>query len=509
MSALDILPITVYALIVLGIGLATTRRGGEEDYLLGGRRIPAPAVLLSLVATELSAATYIGVPESAYGALAWTYLQFGVGSILARLVLGIWVIPLYHRRGVRTVYEFIGQRYGPSARLATAWIFLVGRLFASSVRLFIAGTAFALVSGLSLEVAVLGCGGIAAIYAVSGGIRAVIWTDAFQGLVLLCGAGAILAAITAQAPGGAAALLEWTRDQDAARLLQLELDGGLRGLLASSSFVVSAVAGGFFLTLATHSTDHDMVQRLLTTRTGRAGGAALVSSGFVNIPVVVLFLSVGTGLAALHALEGGGAGGQDLVASFVRDRMEDPWRGLVVAGLFAAAMSSLDSAICAIGATWTVDIAVASSSRDASSEAGTSSRARRGNVVIAALLVGGAIGFSVHQSEHAEQGLSLVEVALSSMGIVYGALLGLFAMALLSRRGRGAGAVAGLCVGGALGVLLFLQQTIWDQVWVAWVWRIPICALVTMVVIALFPGGTASGAPGWPESDGESDAHRR
>lgn len=143
MGFIDFLVIGLYAAAVLAIGTAVGRRWpGADDFLLGDRRVPTGAVLLSLVATELSAATFVGVPADAYGKLAWTYLQFGIGSIFARIVLARWVVPLYHRRRVRTVYEFIGERFGTGARRGTAGTFLIGRLFASSVRLYIAAFAF-------------------------------------------------------------------------------------------------------------------------------------------------------------------------------------------------------------------------------------------------------------------------------------------------------------------------------------------------------------------------------
>ncbi len=315
MGFIDFLVIGLYAAAVLAIGTAVGRRWpGADDFLLGDRRVPTGAVLLSLVATELSAATFVGVPADAYGKLAWTYLQFGIGSIFARIVLARWVVPLYHRRRVRTVYEFIGERFGTGARRGTAGTFLIGRLFASSVRLYIAAFAFSRVFGSGIEIAIIACGLIAAVYSIRGGIRAVIWTDALQGAVLLAGAVAVLATIAAQMPGGLTGVFEWARESGA--IAWLSFDRPATGDTASAGdwlslilrhdrHVITAVVGGFVLTLATHSTDHDMVQRLLTTKTGRQGGIALALSGFVNVPVVILFLSIGTGLAALAASGGG------------------------------------------------------------------------------------------------------------------------------------------------------------------------------------------------------------
>lgn len=492
MELLDLLMILAYAGAVLAIGAVVTRRHGDaDDFLLGGRRVPTGAVLLSLVATELSAATFVGVPSSAFGALAWTYLQFGIGSLVARLVLARTVIPLYHRAGVRTVYEFVGGRFGDGARRATAATFLVGRIFASSVRLYIAAFAFALVIEVPIAWAIVGCGLVAAAYSVGGGIRAVIWTDALQGAVLLLGAAAALLTIGARIDGGLPAAFSWASEMGAMGWIDISgpaaeegtgASAWLLSILGRSDFLVTALLGGFFLTLATHSTDHDMVQRLLTTKTGRQGGSALAWSGFVNFPVVILFLSIGTALAAYQALgDFTPPDAKGAFPHFVRTEMLAPWRGLVLAGLFAAAMSSLDSAICAIGATWSVDLA----GRHEEAELGR--RSRWSTLFFAVVLILGAISFAAYERVYSNPRISLVEVALSAMTIVYGALLGTFLCGFLTRRGNSRGVAVSLAVGGTIGAVLFLQKLLFGAVPIAWPWWIPISATVSFAVTCAFP----------------------
>lgn len=485
----------LYGAVALAIGVWTTRRAkpGAEDFLLGGRHVPTALVLFSLVATELSAATFVGVPSGSYRSLAWTYLQFGIGSILARLVLAHWVIPLYHRERVRTVYEYIGTRFGEGARRATAVTFLVGRWLASSVRLFIAASAFALVLGGGVERAIIGCGIVAAIYSVSGGIRAVIWTDAWQGFVLFAGAIAMVVAISEAAPNGLRSIFEWAQSHNATELFSLGTPAGVAGsetpswlatMFSTSTHTVTAILGGFFLTLATHSTDHDMVQRLLTAKSGKAGGRALFWSGFVNVPVVLLFLFIGTGFAALDEIAGVTRSAEDargIVSIFVRESMGSPWRGIVIAGLFAAAMSSLDSAICAIGATWSVDVR-----GGGDSAAGEPRRERRSAFCVALALIVGALGFASYDRHFADPSISLVEVALSAMTVVSGALLGVFGAGFLTRRGTSRGAVVGLMTGSVIGALLFGQKLVLGEVPIAWPWWIPISGTITFFVVCQF-----------------------
>jgi len=511
MSLFDALVIALYAAAVLAIGAAVTRRdAGGEDYLLGSRRIPAWAALCSLIATELSAATFIGVPNDAFVNLGWTYLQFGIGSLLARLVLARVVIPLYHRERVRTVYEFIGTRYGEGARLATAWTFLGGRLIAASVRLFIAGFAFAHVIGAGSELAIIGCGIVAAVYSTSGGIRAVIWTDVLQGAILLAGAVAALATIHGAMPGGLPAALDWAREEGAMRWLSFprpEPAGESASaaewallLLRTPNAFITALAGGFFLTLATHSTDHDMVQRLLTTQSGRKGGIALAASGLVNFPVVALFLLLGTGLAALRAAGVFHPEGTDQVfPQFVSEWMAPPWRGLLLAGLFAATMSSLDSTMCALSATWAVDIRGSGGRARDGAPAGDGSlerASRLGTAVFAGLLVLFALGFAEYRERHAGEQTSLVQFALSAMTVVYGALLAVFVFGFLVRRGSSTGAVIALAAGSATGAALFLQKFWLGETRIAWPWWVPISAAVSFAIVSAFPYTPREGAAG-------------
>lgn len=349
MSDFDYIVIALYAGLVLGIGLWAARgRTAPQDLLLGRRTVPGWAVLLSMIATELSAATFIGVPVAAYAG-NWSYLQLAFGSLLGKLVLARWVIPLYHRLEVVTVYGFLESSFGPQTRRAAAAAFAAGRILASGVRLFIAALAFSLVSDQSLESTIVACGVLAIGYTRIGGIRSVIWTDALQGAVFVLAACALLWSVT-NVDGGITAVFDWGTARGKTTIFQWT---PLFTLSTSLGFG-TALIGGFFLTLATHATDHDMVQRLLTTRSGGAGGRALVGSGLLNFPLSLMFLFVGTGIAYQYAsLPAYDITATDqILPTFALHELPAGARGLVFAGLLAAAMSSLDSAICAIATTW-------------------------------------------------------------------------------------------------------------------------------------------------------------
>jgi solute:Na+ symporter, SSS family len=485
MDGLDFLAIALYGAAVLALGIGAGRgHQSTAELVLGGRRLPTWAVGLSTVATELSAATFIGVPHAAYTG-DWSYLQLAFGALAAKLLIARRVIPLYYRLRVVTVYGFLEGRFGPGARLACALCFTGGRVLASGVRLFIAALAFSVAAGVSLEAAIVACGAVAGVYTLVGGIRAVVWTDVLQGAVFVAAAGLLLAAVTAAAPGGLAGLLDWAGANGRTQVFHV----APWLALSDGRSVATAFAGGFFLTLATHTTDHDMVQRLLTTRDGRAGARALVGSALANFPLTALFLAIGTGLAHFYATPHAYPPGDParILPTFAIHELPSGARGLVFAGLFAAAMSSLDSAVCALATTWITDIRPAGGD-DASSVV----RLRRASLVFTLLLIGAALGMAAYHRALAERAgaapVSLVDLALSAMTVLYGGLLGVFAVGLAGEsRGSDASARAGLAAGAVVGLALFVHPVVLGGTWIAWAWWIPIGAAVTALVVASAP----------------------
>jgi SSS family transporter len=469
--------IGLYAVAVLWIGARASRgQHTAADLQVGQRQLPAWAVLLSMAATELSAATFIGVPQAAYAG-DWSYLQFALGALAAKCVIAWRVIPLYYELEIVTVYGALEARYGKRTRRLAAACFALGRLLASGVRLFIAALAVAVVTGGSVEASIVGCGVVAGLYTTAGGIRAVVWTDALQAALLLLGALALLFAIGSDVSGGGL------------RILHTDSLIALR----DSSAIGVALIGGFFLTLATHTTDHDMVQRLLTTPDARQAGRALLGSALLNFPLTALFLAVGTGLAYAFQTPPGYdvSDASRIVPLYAFHALAPGVRGLVFAGIFAAAMSSLDSAICAIATTVSVDLLPA-----AKSDAHMRRRTRVASLCCCILLIGAAIWMaSVHgdlqqQAEGSGRaGPSLVEFALSSMTILYGGLLGVFALGIFGGKRRSdAGGVAGLIAGAAVGLCLFLHEPLLGRSWIAWPWWIPISASASWCTAWLVAG---------------------
>lgn len=479
--AADWLVIAGYAGLVLWIGLRVARSdpGRVTTFTVANRAMPTWVATGSLLATELSAATFLGVPHAGFTG-DWSYLQLLVGALIGRIIVAYAMIRRYAALELVTVYQVFGQRVGPSSRRLAAALFLLGRLLASGVRLYLAGLAFSVATGLPLSGSILVAGLVAGIYTGSGGIRSVMWTDILQaGLFIVAAVACVWVALP-------------LTGLDLAELYTVATQAGKTTIVQTPIFESSrslgpALIGGLFLALAAQGTDQDLVQRLLTTKNRSGGAIAVVASGVLTIPLAVIFLLLGTCLWALYTagmgLEPGVAAVADdqrVVAQFAATLMPVGLRGLVFAGLFAAAMSSLDSAIHALATTWITDIAPGKS---------PPKRLRRVTGTCTAALIATALGFIWYQQViSATSELNLVELALSAMSVIYGGLLGGVCVALFGRtRGSDRSCVAGMALGSLAGVLLFLQPLVLGEVAIPWTYWIPLTATLTIAIAWLAP----------------------
>jgi SSS family transporter len=439
---LDWAVLLTYAGSILFIGWYASR--GQSDahsHLRAGRSLPGWAVVFSVLATEVSAATYIGVPEAAFKG-NWNYLQFAIGALLGKWALSSWLIKLYWRLNLTTVYGLLGQRIGPLSQQAAAWAFLAGRLVASGVRLYIAALAFSVVTGMSVEAAIAIMALLSTSYTFMGGLRAVVWTDVAQGCIFFLGAATAIAFGLWKLGLPLSDVLNEAWNANKLEFLTLEDDG--LGFLASTRPLPVALLGGFFLVLATHGTDQENVQHLINTKSAKSGSRSLFVSGFATFPIVAIFLAVGTMLWVYHRhLEPVGYGittpldQKNIFPNFIMHVLPMGLRGLVFAGLFAAAISSLGATLNAVTTAWLKDIRGGRS--DAKQGLG---HVRALTVVFGIALCGVGLFFSWWAQD---KGDDLVQIALGAMTILYGGILGAFLSALLlARRGSDASVTTGM-----------------------------------------------------------------
>ena len=504
MTSVDLVILVVYlgGVTAWGAWLGKGARGGDE-YFLGRRDLPWFVVLLSVVATETSTLTFLSIPGIAYGG-SLAFLQIAVGYVLGRMAIAAWLLPAYHAGRLSTAYQLLEARFGPETRRFTSAIFMVTRLLADSVRLFATAIPLTLVTGWSLAVSIVVIGAITFVYTWIGGIRAVVWVDASQMVLYVAGGLIALVVLGQAAPGGWPDIL--TRAAEAGKLTVIDpaLDFGRPYTLWAG------LLGGAFLSMGSHGADQLIVQRLLACRDLAASRRALVGSGAAVLLQFALFLFVGLGLWAWY--EGAAFPRSDeIFARFIVEALPVGVRGLLIACVFAAAMSTLSSSINALASTTAYDFrrrggAGEGTGAEAAAGAGPGNEAAGGAAPEAAgvvderralrvgriaaavwtvLLVAAAIGFIPLSEESAA-----VEVSLGIASLVYGGLLGAFALARFAERATSASVRLGV----AAGIASVTAVWVFARAAVAWPWFVLIGAAITVVVGLLARGPGASAA---------------
>ena len=433
LSPLDLAVIGLYFAATLGIGLWSTRRQETAgDYFLGARNLPAWAVLLSIVATETSALTVISVPGiGARGSLV--FLQLAFGYLVGRIVVAGWLLPGYFRGEQETAYARLETRFGPGTRRLVSVVFLVTRFLGDGVRIYAGAIPLALVTGWSIPLSILAMGGVTLVYTWFGGLKAVVWADVVQLAVYVAGGVAALL-IAWQLAGGADVALGTAAAAGKLRLIDLSVD------LSSTYTLLGGLVGGAMLSAASHGTDQLIVQRLLATRSLKDARVALIGSGVVVIAQFLLFLLVGSAIWAAH-LAPAGLPADQIFPRFIVEQLPAGLAGLVVAGILAAAMSTISSSINALASSMTHDL-----------YAGWTGRRDPAHLLVVGRifsavwgigLIGGALFF---QRYAAGNDTPVVVLALSIASITYGALLGTFLLATRWPRARGRDVVGAVLV---------------------------------------------------------------
>lgn len=406
MAILDIgiLIITVAAVIVYGILQPSGKDAGS--YFLGSRSISWPVAAFSIVATETSTLTFLSLPG-----LAWFtglgFLNLAFGYIAGRFLVALLLIPRYFKGEVTTAYGVVEERYGMAGRRLLSIIFSVTRALADSVRLFSSAIPLAMLLSLNYSVAVVLIAAVTLLYTLSGGLRAVVKIDTLQFFLYMISAVVIL--IWLGGDGYLPSAAQWS---------ELLYKGFLERPFAVTAYSpLSGFIGGAFLSFASHGTDHMMVQRLLACGEPKGASKAVVASGFMVFLQFFLFLVLGLVLQKFMGPMDFNRG-DEVFPWFITHHVPTGLRGILLAGIMAAAMSTLSSSINALAsATW-YDILPGSF---------RSGNERMKAMVIslfwAVILV--ALAFLFMRSTK-----TLVEVGLGIASISYGTMVAVFIMSV-------------------------------------------------------------------------------
>nr|WP_279184190.1 sodium:solute symporter [Acetobacter syzygii] len=428
MSLTDLLVMLAYlaAMPVAALVLAG-RQSSSTSYLEGHGDLPWWALCLSLVATETSTLTVIGVPGIAYQS-GMVFVGLTVGYLLGRALVAWLFLPLYQQGRMLSAYDWLGQRFGPTMQRLASATFLVTRLLAEAVRLFagmlplatmLAAMQWHLPQPLLLGVIML----LTLLYTVCGGLKAVVWSDSIQFCLYLSGALACVALLWHKAPAGT-----WHTLQQAGRL---HLFAHHASFLHSAFTPLAAIGGGALLSVASHGTDQLMVQRMLAARSLRDARLALMGSA-VGVGILFALLSL-TGVL-LWARNGGqtlaqmGFASTDAIfPAYIVQDLPPGLRGLMLAGILAATMGSLSATLSAMTAASVGDFAPLCARAARALGCSALGFARLITVAWACALVGCA-GLFAHGSQ------SAVILGLSIAACGYGPMLGTFVAGMAMRR---------------------------------------------------------------------------
>ncbi len=436
-----------------------------RDYFLADRSSPWWAICFTIVATETSTLSFIGVPAQAYAG-SMVFLQLALGYIVGRIIVSLIFIPAYFRGELVTSYQLLQRRFGPRVKTAASGIFLGTRSLADGIRLFATALVIAVVTGVPVSWTVVILGAAMIVYTVRGGASAVIWTDVIQMFVYIAGAVVVLLALLHRLPGGWHDVIAAGSASGKFTMIDLSIS-------AKTAYTLWAgLVGGVALTLATHGTDQFLVQRLLSARSAREASLGLVLSGVIVFAQFALFLVIGIALFAYyqHVPVPPLGRADEILPAFIVHSLTGGVAGFIVAAIVAAALSPSLNAMAAV----TVSDLYVPFVRPAASDVDMMRVARQSTVAWGVVQIGVALAAQWMDR-------SVLDAGLAVLSLASGPVLGAFLVGVLPgfRRVGATAMLAGMIAG------IVVMAVLWWTGAVAWTWYAFIGAAVTAIAAVL------------------------
>ncbi len=527
--AIDSGVLLLYFIVIIGIGLFVGRRERDlADFALGRRQIAWWAILASLIAAETSAGTFFGTPGEGFTFRNYTYLQLALGTILARILVSYIFIKPYYDHKVYSIYEYLTARFGVGTKNLASAVFLFTRLLASGARLYVAAIALALgyemVRGVRPDQtqtlfiyigAIVAIVLLTAIYTTLGGIKAVIWTDVIQASIMIGSAVVALGLLYFSIPGGWHEIVQRHGGFHVSDFITTGLDptkngwGKIKGMFAIEYTIFAGLIGSTFMTMSTHGTDQDMVQRMLTAPDVRRSRRSLILSGLADIPIAFTFLSIGVLLWVFYQTHQDPAlpkTPNEIFCHYILYEMPVGIRGLLLAGIFATAMGSLSTALNALATSFTRDWYETYINPTSTSEQSLSA-VRWATVAFSVLMI--VVASTTAYLVIVYPNVRIIPIVLGIYGYTYGSVLGIFLAGMLTKsRGNNRGNIIAMIVGfivvavlsglpnniaALFGTTIYAQPT-WLPV-MEFPWWICFGTIVTFSVAILFPTGREHHSP--------------
>lgn len=475
-SIVDILVLLSYLAGVVGFGCWFAKRSQTtREFMAAGGRLPGWAIGLSLFGTFLSSNTFIGNPGKAFGD-SWNFFVFSLTLPIGAWIASVWFVPFYRKSGEISAYHHLETRFGPWARIYMVICYLLTQVSRAGTIMLGVAIGMHAVTGWDIRLIIAATGVLVTFYTLVGGIEAVIWTDVVQSLVLSIGAIIVVGILLFGNPGGAA-LMDTAMAANKFSLGSFALD------FTKSTFWVVFLFG-IFINLTNFGIDQNYIQRYHAARSESAAKRSVWLGAITYIPVSAMFFLIGTllfgfyqahpeeqaAIASMSAELGkADAMGDFALPHFMANHLPAGLGGLLVAALFAAAMSTIDTSLNS-SATITL--------RDIFRKIGEGNDGKaQMRVLRGATLFWGSIGTTVAIILSFDS-RNILKIWWDLSGVFAGAMLGLFMLGFVSRRAGNAAAITGVIVG----VAVISWMSFSGASWMPEVVRSPFNSLMTTVV---------------------------
>ncbi|WP_091864988.1 sodium:solute symporter family transporter [Pricia antarctica] len=345
--------LALYLMISLLIGVYFARKQkSTEDYFVGGGRIPWWASGLSVFGTLLSAITFMAIPAKAF-ITDWSFFFLNITAILITPVIAFIFIPFFNKLKIRTAYEYLEDRFNYAARAFGSLSFILFQLGRIGIVLLLPSLAISIVTGIPVETSIMIMGLLCIFYTTFGGIEAVIWTDVLQVIVLLGGSILAVVWIMVHTETSFGEMISYASERDKFNIANMEFD------FTESTFWVVFI-GGLASAMVTQGTDQTIVQRYLTSNNVRDSQKTLYTNAVLTLPATIIFFGIGTLLFIFYtempnALSPAISNNDSIFPWYIVHELPIGVSGLLVAGIFSAAMSSISSSLNSVSTAYCND----------------------------------------------------------------------------------------------------------------------------------------------------------
>jgi SSS family solute:Na+ symporter len=486
LKPLDWIMIIVYLVSMIGMGLyfyLREKRNSTSDFFVGGRSIPFWAAGVSLYAANTSSISYIAIPAKAFET-NWQYLTNNLVAVLGLMFVAVWIVPLLRRLNLMSVFAYLETRFHPLIRtLASALCILVQIGSRMSVILFLPSLAIATITGIAVEWSILIMGVFTMIYTALGGMKAVVWTDFVQLIVKMGGIVFAMAFIALMMKGGVGEMVSIAAAEDKTRLFDFSFD------------LTKATVWGFvFLVLfdvvLTFPKDQVLMQRVLSTESAREAGRSVWTFAAIMIPGGFMFYMVGTALYAFYKTHPERLNPllpiDSIFPLFIAAELPMGVRGLIIAGILAAAMATLSSIMNSVATLASVDFY---EKWVRNPDPKVSVRFAEWMTVVTGIV---GMGLALILSRYDIH--SLFDVSIELAGLLGGGFAGAYTLGMFTRRANWQGVAIGIAVAIVLTTLAWSMKLVHPYFYLAI--SIVLCIVVGYVASLFFPAPSAQSLVG-------------